>query len=125
MTVYVFGNPDLPQDALPLRLLPDLRRVFPAIDFQMKDPNEDWELPSELFIIDTVQGLTDVKVFTSLDQFTSSPHVTMHDFDLGLYLQWLKKLGRLPKLTIFGLPPTLAVPEALAQLTPLLRQYGA
>lgn len=104
-TVYVFGNPDLSQDSLPLRLLSELRRRLPDIEFAVKDPNEEWDVPEELTIIDTVMGIKEPRVFDSLDAFTAAPQLTMHDFDAYANLRLLQKLGRLKKVTILGLPP--------------------
>jgi hypothetical protein len=104
MDVWVFGNPDLPQDALPLQLLPQLKRRFPQHTFQTPDPNEEWRIPDQLVVIDTVQGIEQVQTFSSLDQFQNSPRVTMHDVDAGLQLKWLQKMGKLKNLTIIGVP---------------------
>lgn len=123
MEVWVFGNPDLKRDALPIKLLPQLKKHFPQINFVVQDPNEEWHLPKKLYIIDTVQGLTQVKVFTSLDDFTQPPAITMHDFDLGMQLGLLKKIGQLPPVVIFGIPMKISPADALRELLPKLRQY--
>lgn len=125
MEVWLFGNPDLPEDSLPLKLTPRLKKEFPATKFQVLDPLDEWDIPDKLFIIDTVQGVDLVSVFTSLEAFQQAPNVTMHDFDLGTQLQFLKKLGKLPKsLYIFGIPPHLKEGEAFTQLVGLLLRYG-
>jgi Ni,Fe-hydrogenase maturation factor len=114
MTVFVFGNEDVAADSLPVRILPELRRKFPDADFRLKDPNEDFELPEDAVIIDTVAGLEEVRVFNSPDDFQAPPRMTLHDFDLFSHLQLLKKLGKLPeKIKIIGLPPTISEEKAL------------
>lgn len=114
MTVFVFGNPDLPADSLAVRILPELHKRFPEIDFLTKDPNEDFELPEDAVIIDVVAGLKEVRVFSSLDDFQAPPRTTLHDFDLFSHFQFLKKLGKLPsKIKIIGLPPTISEKEAI------------
>jgi len=45
MTVSVFGNPDLPEDAMPVALIPELRKRFPNITFVHQDPNEECTPP--------------------------------------------------------------------------------
>jgi len=104
MTVFVFGNPDLPEDSLPLRLLPELRKLRPDMAFEVKDPNEEWEVPPELTMIDTVVGITEPRIFDSLDAFTAAPRLTMHDFDAYANLRFMQKLGLLKKVRIIGLP---------------------
>ena len=122
--MWVFGNPDLPADALPLKLLPKLKKHFPKTKFLVLDPLDEWLIPDELLIIDTVEGIDRVRVFTSLEAFSQFRRVTMHDFDLGLQLEFLKKLGKLPRFVIFGLPPKLSEKEAFDQLTISFGQYG-
>ena len=125
MDIWLLGNPDLPQDSLPLRLRPQLVKEFPRINFVIQDPLEEWPVKDRLIIIDTVEGLNEVRVFTSLDDFISTPLVTMHDFDLKNELSLRAKLGKLPPFVIIGLPPQLSAVEAWAQLKPVLSQYSA
>jgi len=105
MTVFVFGNPDLAMDSLPLRLLPELRRRLPGVDLQVKDPNEEWDVPEELTVIDTVVGISEPRLFPSLDDFASAPRLSMHDFDAFANLRLLQKIGRLKSVRVIGLPP--------------------
>jgi len=105
MTVFVFGNPDLKMDSLPLRLLPELRRRLPATEFLVKDPNEEWDVPEELTIIDTVVGIAGPRLFPTLNDFAAAPRLTMHDFDAFANLRLLQKIGRLKSVRIIGLPP--------------------
>jgi hypothetical protein len=123
MDIWVFGNPDLPEDSQPLLLMPQLQRAFPQFVFRTKDPAEEWDpVPESLIIIDTVKGLEQVKIFTELNQFESSPTVTMHDLDLLAELRFLQKLGKLKKITLYGVPDTLSPELAFTQLEALLRQ---
>jgi len=113
MTIYVFGNPDIPEDSLPLRILPRLRLAFPAISFEIKDANEEWDVPENLTIIDTTVGIDSIRVFHDLESFSGAPRVSLHDFDALTQLRYLQKLGKLKKITIIGVPPTMAENEAL------------
>ena len=128
MMVIVFGNTDLPEDSLPLRILPQLRERFLEVEFLTLDPNEEWPLDSargkdeELTIIDTVQGIKDIQVFVDLDTFSAAPRLSMHDFDALANLQLLKKLGKIKSVKIIGVPPGIgeqvAIQKISAQLTP-------
>jgi hypothetical protein len=113
MTVYVFGNPELPEDSLPLRLLPELKQRLPQVEFAAKDPNEEWDVPEELTLIDTVVGIPEPRLFESLDIFAAAPRLTAHDFDAYANLRLLQKMGRLKKIRIIGLPPMIPLSEAL------------
>ena len=113
MTVFVFGNPDLQADSLPLRILPALKERCPGAVFKVQDSNEEWEAPEELTVIDTVLGIDKVKVFDDLEDFASTPRVSLHDFDAATNLRYLQKLGKLPsKIKIIGVPPMISEKEA-------------
>jgi Ni,Fe-hydrogenase maturation factor len=104
--IHIFGNPLLDFDNLPIKMAPKLKKVFPKINFIITDPNENLkpDANGELFIIDTVDGLTNVKVFDSLKEFQSDKLYSMHDFDLGFNLKLFEKLGMLKKVKIIGVP---------------------
>lgn len=121
MTVYVFGNPDLAADALPLRLLPQLQERLPEVSFTVVDPHEEWEVPTNLIVLDTVVGIKGVTVFDDLASFQAAPRVTLHDFDALANLRLLRKLGKLKAVKIIGVPPTIAEDRALQQITSALR----
>jgi hypothetical protein len=117
MEIWLIGNPDLEEDNLPLKLLPDLKKRLPGVSFVVKDPNDEWDdIPDPLIIIDTVQGIKEVTVFTDLSQFQSTPHVTVHDFDLGMKLRWLQKLGKLPSFFIMGVPMNAPPQQTLEEI---------
>ncbi len=108
-------------DSLPLRLIPDLRRRFPGIEFVEFDPNENLEREGrDLNIIDAVEGIDRVAIISDIDSIRSSPSVSMHDFDLGYSLKLLKKLKMLDSVRIFGVPTGIGRKDALEQLSSLI-----
>ena len=120
--VSVFGNIDYAPDALPIKILPELRNRFAQVRFLVEDPNElglitekDW------IIIDTVMGIKDVKLL-SVDQIRKNAPglVTVHDFDLASQLLWLKKIQKGIEIKIIGVPPGLPYDEALEKVTAIL-----
>lgn len=122
MKVYVFGNLDLKEDSLPLRILPDLKRELPSVDFEEKDPNEDWDIPKEFVVIDTVVGIDKVVTFSSLEDFSRSGRLTVHDFDAFSNMILLQKLGKLKKIKIIGLPPNYSEKKAVRKIKSLLEK---
>lgn len=121
MRFFVFGNKDFQFDSLPLRILPELKRIFPEVQFEIKDPNEEFEIPEGSAVIDTVSGIKKVKVFNNLSSFSGHPHVSLHDFDLYSHLRLLEKLGKLKKIKIIGIPPTMSEKEALGGVGAAIR----
>ena len=131
MSIFIFGNPDLAHDSLPLKILPELKKCFPQIKFEVKDPNEEWgaftvsgpEPLEELIIIDTAVGINKVTVFDGLEQFESAPRVSMHDFDALFNLRYLQKLGCVKKVKIIGIPPTISEDEAKLEVAKILSGF--
>ena len=121
MLVLIFGNENLGSDSLPLRILSRLRQQFPDLNFAVKDPHEELELSGEPFIIiDTAQGIKSTALFYDLASFVSPPRITSHDFDALIHLRYLEKIGRMPKIKIIGIPPTITEDEALKEVRDLL-----
>jgi len=109
MKVYVFGNPLLKSDSLPLKILPRLKKILPSIDFQVTDPNENFPPQKEknLIILDTVFGIKKPTIF-DLDDLLNNREktpISPHDYDLLTHLLLLKKLKRVEKVIIIGIPP--------------------
>ena len=106
--IYMFGNPLVKEDSLPLKILPDLKKSFPEIEFEVVDPNENFPPANErdLTILDTVQGIKEPKLFglNDLIKIQKSPN-SPHDYDLGMHLLLLKKLKRIDSVRIIGIPP--------------------
>ena len=119
-TIFIFGNPDLGYDSLPIKLIPQLKSAFPNISFELKDPNEEWEVPEDMTIIDTVINLKEVTIFNDLESFDATPRVSMHDFDALSNLRYLKKLGKLKSVKIIGVPKDINIKEALISVSRLI-----
>ncbi|OIP79916.1 MAG: hypothetical protein COT39_03800 [Parcubacteria group bacterium CG08_land_8_20_14_0_20_48_21] len=118
--VFIFGNLDLPEDSLPLRLLPELQKRFSQAVFLAQDPNEEWEIPEKLIVLDTVVGIHDIRFFDDLAKFQPPPRISLHDFDAYVNLRLLQKLGKLKEIKIIGIPPMMDANEALEKVTRLL-----
>ncbi|MEK7200893.1 MAG: hypothetical protein AAB672_02075 [Patescibacteria group bacterium] len=126
--VFIFGNIDLKNDSLPLRIIPKLQEKFPDIEFEIRDPNEEWVVPlpklndvEGITVLDTVIGIKDITIFDSLEKFALAPRVSMHDFDFLTNLQYLTKLGKIKKIKIIGLPPDMEENEAIKKVSATLR----
>jgi hypothetical protein len=115
MIIFVFGNEDLQEDNLPLRILPQLKDKFPEIDFVLKDANEEWEVEKEeeIIVLDTAVGIKEVMIFDNLEKFSKTPRVGMHDFDALTNLRYLQKLGRIKKIKIIAVPQSMSETEAI------------
>ena len=117
MQIFVFGNPDIAMDALPIQLLPVLRNALPDFTFMTLDPNEEWDVPRQMVIVDTGVGLEEPRVFEGLNHFMKAPRMTCHDFDAYANLLLLKKLEKIDDTVILGLPPGYEADKAVEWLT--------
>ncbi|HLD11701.1 MAG TPA: hypothetical protein VJB91_02255 [Patescibacteria group bacterium] len=99
VTITVFGNPDVPEDALAVSLLFSLKKSFPQYHIIHLDPNENIIPPERGFwwIIDVAEGIKKVTVFRDLDLLKSKRYLSVHDMDLSFTLHLLSKLHKLPK----------------------------
>lgn len=118
--IYVFGNPLIKEDSLPLKLIKKLKKEFPKIQFKEFDTVEDLEPEKELNIIDTVKGIKKVEIIEDLDKIITNKIYSLHDFDLGYNLKLLKKMNMIKKIRIFGIPESMNEKEAFQELCKLI-----
>jgi Ni,Fe-hydrogenase maturation factor len=121
ITIYVFGNPLVKEDSLPLKLIENLRKEFPSIEFKEFDTVEDLELDKELNIIDTVKGIKKVELIEDIDKIITDKIYSMHDFDLGYNLKLFKKMKMIDKVRIFGIPSDMDEKVVFEQLKKLIK----
>ncbi len=110
MRIYVFGNQDVPEDSWAFDYMEKLQQDISAVEFIFIKPNEDLPFASDenIVILDAVEGIKKLTLFedAATEKIKPSPRTSVHDFDLGFQLKYLKKLGKLGKITIIGIPMT-------------------
>ncbi len=121
--IYVFGNPDIEIDSLPIKLLPELKKEFPKITFTILDPNEEWNVDKNMIIIDTVVGIKEITVFNDLSSFISAPRMTCHDFDAYSNLMFTIKLKKIDSVKIIGVPINKTKDVLLKEITNILYNW--
>ena len=108
MKVYVFGNEDLSFDSQAIKVAEKLEGLIGDCEFVNIKPNQDLPFVGEknVVIMDTVEGIDDIKIIKNedLNNISLAGKTSAHDFDLGFQLKYLKKIGKLGKITIIGLP---------------------
>ncbi len=112
MKVYVFGNQDHKEDSAAFNVAETIL-VEPwaaefNLDFIYVKPNEDLPFVGEdkVVILDVVNGIGEVKLIKDddLERIKLHESSTVHDFDLGFQVKYLKKLGKLGEVYIIGIP---------------------
>ena len=108
MNVYVFGNEYVAEDKRAIEVARELEGAIEGISFVFVNPNEDVPFVDQRLsvILDTVEGIQDVALVEGdrIDGLVLSPRGSVHDFDLAFQLKYLRKLGKLGKVTIIGIP---------------------
>ena len=112
MIVYVFGNPDASIDKGAFIAVDKLKINYPnfykSVEFRVVKPNADlpFDTGENVILLDVVQGINKVELIANnqIDYLTTSPRTSVHDFDLGFQLKYLKKLGKIGRVTIIGIP---------------------
>ncbi len=108
MNIYVFGNVDIEHDNKPILMINRLRSDFPQYSFIEVKPNEEVTFDNEdsVMIIDSIEGLflPDIMDESQIDQISAMSSSSVHDYDLGFQLKYLKKLGKINKVRILGIP---------------------
>ena len=107
-TIYVFGNEDYAPDSIALIAVERLIKLNLEVEFVVVKPNQDLPFIGEdkVVIMDNIAGIEKVTLIEDkdLDKLVMSPRNSVHDFDLGFQIKYLKKLGKLGEVRIIGLP---------------------
>lgn len=108
MKVYVFGNEDLREDKRAFEVAKKLKGKIDNLEFVKVKPNEDVPFIDEKFVVilDAIAGIKKVVEINDkeFDKLVLPPRSSVHDFDLGFQLKYLKKIGKLGEVNIIGLP---------------------
>jgi Ni,Fe-hydrogenase maturation factor len=108
MKVYVFGNKDSESDNKAFAVAKKLKKPFPKLELVEIEPNADLPFkPNEhVYILDAVEGISEPTLIENddLDKLVNKNSTSVHDFDLGFQLKYLKKLNKLGNVTIIGIP---------------------
>lgn len=108
MNVYVFGNEDFEDDKIGFLVAKKTQGKVEGVNFIIVKPNEDVPFIDEkhVVILDALEGIDAVTQIDDnrIDDLILPQRSTVHDFDLSFQLKYLRKLGKIGKVTIIGLP---------------------
>lgn len=107
MKVFVFGNRDQEKDDRAVLTAERLGGSIKNVEFVEVGANEDLPFVGQKAVLmDTVAGIEQETVLGEgqLSGLVLGPRGSVHDFDLGFQIKYLKKLGRLGEVKIIGLP---------------------
>jgi hypothetical protein len=124
MKIYLVGNILVDKDSLPIKLKNSLAAVYPDFEFIETDPTENFIPEEGSVVIDTILGLSTIKIFDSLDEFIGHRMISPHDYDLGFHLQLLFKLKKINKIRIIGIPDNQDYDKALIGIIAILKTFS-
>jgi Ni,Fe-hydrogenase maturation factor len=105
MKVYVFGNEKVKKDSSAIQVSKILK--IKGVDFIKVNLNEDlpFSKNKDVVIMDSIIGISEVMIVEGKDieKILISPRVSVHDYDL-IQLKYLKKLNKIGKVKIIGIP---------------------
>jgi len=90
-------------DDIAPRIAEDLKNVMDDEFVYSNDPTDLME-EDNIIILDAVKDLTEVRIFTNVDDFADMRISSLHDFDLGFFLKLAEKMDMKKKITVIGLP---------------------
>jgi len=103
--IYVFGNPLIGEDSVAIEVAKELKDLedfeFKVIESLDEVAEEDLQ---DLWIMDSAKGINEIKLIDDLRELETNPVLSGHDFDLALQLKLWKKIHKLKKVKIIGLP---------------------
>jgi len=124
--VFVFGNPLIREDSIALRTAKELKGEIKGIIFEEiveldeleKTKKEEWK---NIVLMDCAEGIKSVQLIP-LERIKKQKIFSLHDFDLGLYLQLKQKIGEIGKVKIIGIPLGMQEEKAAEQTKKLLKR---
>ena len=106
MKILVLGNREEKKDKRAFEVVERLGKMK-GVEFEEVGLNQD--IPTDrdnLIMIDTVAGIEKVELLdeNDIDKLVVEPRNSAHDYDVGWQLRYLKKIGKLKRIKIVGIP---------------------
>jgi hypothetical protein len=100
--LYVFGNEHLEDDKLSREVskyLGDCKIVHCRSPDELLEAEED-----EILILDVVKNIKEPIIIDDISQIRINKMLSLHDFDVGFFLNLMKNMGINKKIKIIGIP---------------------
>lgn len=121
--IFVLGNPLVEEDSFALRISALLQKHFPEIGFRQIESILDLqEVPKRLIVMDVVDGIERVMHVRNPRFLTQHKIVSGHDFDSGMQLQLLQKLGKLKEVEVIGVPKKYDLKKAAGEARQIIEK---
>lgn len=101
--VYVFGNEYLEGDGLALSMAKDLELDYVHCH-NPDDMLESMENDENILILDVVKNISKPIIIDDVSTLKVHNIVSMHDFDVGFFLNMMSSIGMAKDIKIIGIP---------------------
>ncbi len=98
----MFGNEYLEQDSFALAVAKKFENKFQVV--HCTSPEQLMNAKGEIIILDVVKGAKNPVIITDVEQLKTRKLTSLHDFDVGFFLNLLRNAGMAKKIKIIGLP---------------------
>jgi Ni,Fe-hydrogenase maturation factor len=107
IVVLCFGSEFVDEDRLCFDLCDELKNEIKNIEFvNCMYPNEilSYINYDKIFILDVIKGIKNISIIKDCNLLKKRKISTLHDFDLGFFLEILNKIRSLKNIEIIGIP---------------------
>ena len=101
--LYVFGNEYLEYDSMARKVAGYLNDVELV---HCRSPEDMLEAEGQINILDVVKDIKEPMIITDVAQLKTRKLISLHDFDLGFFLNLMENLGLSKGIKIIGIPMT-------------------
>jgi Ni,Fe-hydrogenase maturation factor len=115
--VCVFGNEFLEDDCL----AGDVAKHIDATIVHCTSPDDILLVEGNIVILDVAKGINEPVLITDVRQLKTRNMISLHDFDVGFFLNLLEELGEKKSITIIGIPMTGDPKEIAQRVEPWIR----
>lgn len=100
-TLYVFGNEHVGNDGFAQTIAKEMK----GFDVQhCRSPDDLLDAQGDILILDVVKGIQEPIVIEDISQLKTRKMVSLHDFDVGFFLNLMNGMGIGKKIKILGVP---------------------
>lgn len=117
--VYCFGNEFVEGDSLAKQIADKLK--IEGFEFIKCDSPDILLDKKDILIMDVVKGIKKPIVIEDINQLKEKRLCSLHDFDLGFFLQLLNEIGKLGKIKIIGIPQEGNEEEIIEKIKEILK----
>ena len=121
MKIYYFGNDLVAEDSLAVRVGKAI--TLENVDFIHCDDPLQLLDEQEITLLDVAEGIDTLQIIEGIEQLEQYHLLSVHDLDLGFFLELFKRLGKKQHITLYLLPQNYPYEQAVTELLANLQNH--